>query len=170
MARTFILSVSALVLVCAVAASARAQIGGYYQGKGDNPVGPTVSPYLNLIQSNNFGVTNYQSLVRPLIDQGTAINRQGNSLNRIQQQINSPSAAGYGSSAGSRGTGHTTFFMNVFALLSAALSLIRRIPVQTISIGRIRFCRGLPSLCGPPATATVASFDGIVQPSCLEAL
>jgi hypothetical protein len=113
--RTFVLSVFALAVVCATAASAQAQgFGGYYQGRGDNPVGPTVSPYLNLLQSTQFGVTNYQSLVRPLIDQGNAINRQGNSLNRIQQQINSPSAggSGYGGAPNSRGTGHTTFFMN----------------------------------------------------------
>jgi hypothetical protein len=108
--RTLILSAAAVVLTCAAASSAQAQISGYYQGRGDNPVGPTVSPYLNLLQSNQFGVTNYQSLVRPLIDQGAAINRQGNSLNRIQQQINTPSA--YGGAGGSRGTGHTTFFMN----------------------------------------------------------
>jgi hypothetical protein len=113
--RTFMLSVSALVLACATAASVQAQgVGGFYQGRGDNPVGPTVSPYLNLLQSTQFGVTNYQSLVRPLIDQGNAINRQGNSLNRIQQQINSPSAGGggYSGATNSRGTGHTTFFMN----------------------------------------------------------
>lgn len=113
MARTFILSVSAIVVMCAAASSAQAQYGGgIYQGRGDNPIGPTVSPYLNLLQSGNFGVTNYQSLVRPLIDQGTAINRQGNSLNRIQQQINSGGGGGYRGSSGSRGTGHATFFMN----------------------------------------------------------
>jgi hypothetical protein len=110
MPRTFILSISAIVLMCASAGSAQAQLSGYYQGRGDNPVGPTVSPYLNLLQSNSLGITNYQSLVKPLIDQGNAINRQGNSLNRIQQQINTPSA--YGGAGGSSGTGHTTFFMN----------------------------------------------------------
>lgn len=49
--------------------------GGIYQGRSDNPVGPTVSPYLNLLQSTNQlnGISNYQSLVRPLLDQQSAI-------------------------------------------------------------------------------------------------
>jgi hypothetical protein len=92
----------AALLTSLTAASAQAQYG-----TSDNPVGPTVSPYLNLLQSNQFGATNYQSLVRPLINQGNAINRQANSLNRLQQQV-----SGGGGGGGSRGTGHTTFFMN----------------------------------------------------------
>jgi hypothetical protein len=116
MARKLFLILPAIVLLCVTASTAQAQIGGLYSGRGDNPVGPTVSPYLNLLQSNAFGVTNYQSLVRPLVDQGNAINRQGNSLNRIQQQLNTPGGAagggGYRGSGGSRGTGHTTLFMN----------------------------------------------------------
>jgi len=85
--------------------------GGQYMGRADNPVGPTVSPYLNLLQGNN-GITNYQSLVRPLIDQGNAIDRQassiyqqGNSIRGLQQ------AQSYGAGGG-RGTGHTSYFMN----------------------------------------------------------
>jgi hypothetical protein len=82
---------------------------GLYMGRSDNPVGPTVSPYLNLAQNNIFTPTNYQSLVKPLIDQGNAIQRQGNSLSRLQQQVYS--GAGGRGGAGP-GTGHPTFFMN----------------------------------------------------------
>ena len=83
--------------------------GGLYMGRADNPVGPTVSPYLNLTQNNLGSPTNYQSLVKPLIDQGNAIQRQGSSINRLQQQIYSGAGGG---GRGGRGTGHATFFMN----------------------------------------------------------
>jgi hypothetical protein len=82
--------------------------GRYSLGTSDNPVGPTVSPYLNLIGSDQFGVTNYQSLVRPLVNQGNAIQRQGSALNNLQQQFNTQS---YGGRSGNA-TGHATFFMN----------------------------------------------------------
>ncbi len=100
---------SLLVLACFAAGSRLAEAQSY-RGTSDNPVGPTVSPYLNLLNSNQFGATNYQSLVRPLVQQGNAINRQGSELNRLQQQVTSQRAGGggYNSSA----TGHVTFFMN----------------------------------------------------------
>ncbi len=105
--RMSVLSV-AVVIVLGTAAPAKAQQGTYYRGSSDNPVGPTVSPYLNLIQNNQFGATNYQSLVKPLIEQGNAINRQGRNLNNLQQQVYSrPQGAG-----GFQSTGHATFFMN----------------------------------------------------------
>ena len=90
--------------------TAMAQIrGGRYMGSSDNPVGPTVSPYLNLLQGGNSNITNYQSLVRPLINQGRAIDRQGSSLRGLQRQV---SQQAYGASRGGRGTGHITYFMN----------------------------------------------------------
>jgi hypothetical protein len=86
--------------------------GGLYMGSSDNPVGPTVSPYLNLLQQNvnPAAPTNYQSLVRPLVNQGNAIRQQGSSINRLQQQVNAPSFGGGGGAGGA--TGHATFFMN----------------------------------------------------------
>jgi hypothetical protein len=78
---------------------------GGYRGRSDNPNGPTVSPYLNLLQNNNplSPATNYQSLVKPLIDQGAAINRQGGAIQRLQQ--------GSPTSFGGQGTGRHTYFM-----------------------------------------------------------
>jgi hypothetical protein len=85
-----------------------------FRGHSDNPNGPTVSPYLNLLNNNNQlnGIPNYQSLVRPLVDQQDAIKRQGNSLQRLQSQVNSTYNAPSGSGAGLRGTGHISHFMN----------------------------------------------------------
>lgn len=98
----------ALAVLAAAALSAHEAQAQRYQGSSDNPIGPTVSPYLNLLNSNDFGVTNYQSLVRPLVQQGNALNRQAGAINRLQQQMSTP--RGYGGATGA--TGHATFFMN----------------------------------------------------------
>jgi hypothetical protein len=105
-----VLFVVAGLILLAAPGSAFAQGGGLYTGRSDNPNGPTVSPYLNLLNNNNQlnGVPSYQSLVRPLLDQQSAIQRQGSSLQRLQQQVNTQGAAG----AAGRSTGHTTFFMH----------------------------------------------------------
>lgn len=48
-------------------------------------VSPTVSPYLNLGVTTT-GLSNYQTLVRPLIDDREALLRQANTLQKLQQQ------------------------------------------------------------------------------------
>ena len=108
--RIFGLAVALAVIFLASSPSAFAQVGrgGSYMGRSDNPVGPTVSPYLNLTQGGP--ITNYQSLVKPLIDQGNAIQRQGSSLSNLQRQVSQQAYGGGG--GGGRGTGHATFFMN----------------------------------------------------------
>ncbi len=99
-----------LMVVACFAAGSRPAEAQQYRGTTDNPIGPTVSPYLNLLNNDAFGTTNYQSLVRPLVQQGNAINRQGGQLNRLQQQVTSQRAAGGGYAPSA--TGHVTFFMN----------------------------------------------------------
>ncbi len=108
MHRTLLPVLIATLLAGLMAASAHAQRP---RGSSDNPVGPTVSPYLNLLGADQFGITNYQSLVRPLVDQGNAINRQAGSINRLQQQVGQGAGRGNGQ-GGIQGTGHATFFMN----------------------------------------------------------
>jgi hypothetical protein len=103
-----------MVIAFAAPRLASAQQLGYMGigGHSDNPNGPTVSPYMNLLQGNNQlnGIPNYQSLVKPLVDQQAAIQRQGNSLQRLQQQVYSGASAG---ASGARGaTGHISHFMN----------------------------------------------------------
>ncbi len=100
--RVLLVALAAVAFSLATSSSALAQ--SFYRGSSDNPNGPTVSPYLNLLQSDSFGVTNYQSLVRPLVNQGNAIRRQGGALQQLER-------ATY--SAGPRlGTGHSSYFMN----------------------------------------------------------
>jgi hypothetical protein len=100
------LSAAALLALAAPEMAMAQFAGGLYRGRNDNPVGPTVSPYLNLLQNNNQlnPVTNYQSLVRPLIDNQSNLQRQGASIQQLQNQIDTGGAG--------RGTGHASFFMN----------------------------------------------------------
>lgn len=111
--RRILLLASLLTIALSAPQVALAQGGiNSFRGHSDNPNGPTVSPYLNLLNNNNQlnGVPNYQSLVRPLVDQQDAIRRQGNSLQKLQTQVNSTYNAPSGS--GLRGTGHASHFMN----------------------------------------------------------
>jgi len=49
---------------------------------------PTVSPYLNLVRRDGFGgVTNYQTLVRPQLEQRELARLQQSELNRVQQRL-----------------------------------------------------------------------------------
>jgi hypothetical protein len=54
---------------------------------------PAVSPYLNLGINAN-GMSNYQTLVRPLIAEREAIERQSAALDRINRQIQGAAATG----------------------------------------------------------------------------
>jgi hypothetical protein len=100
------------VVVLSNADAARAQ----YTGRADSPYGPTTSPYLNLLQNNNQlnTVSAYNTLVKPILDQNASLNRQGTSINRLQNQVNSGAGGGGGGGggAGGRSTGHSSYFMN----------------------------------------------------------
>jgi len=100
-----ILMIAGLAIVLMSPSLASAQ---YRSSVSDNPNGPTVSPYLNLLNNNNnIGLPAYQTLVKPLVEQQNAIQRQGNSIQRLQQQV------GPGGTRGGGGTtGHMTYFMN----------------------------------------------------------
>jgi hypothetical protein len=47
---------------------------------------PAVSPYLNLGVNQN-GLSNYQTLVKPMIDEREALSRQAINIQKLQQQI-----------------------------------------------------------------------------------
>src|SRR4029079_6348897 len=71
------------------------------------PSRPAVSPYLNLLNTNRFGISNYQTLVRPLIEQREAAQQNQANIQQLQQQFQSGQAAAMrrGSSGGARSTG-----------------------------------------------------------------
>jgi hypothetical protein len=51
------------------------------------PSRPTVSPYVNLFRENNGIVPNYQSLVRPMLQQQQTNIYQGQQLKKQQQSL-----------------------------------------------------------------------------------
>jgi hypothetical protein len=76
----------------AFATTAFAQgLGGYASGVGDysmNPYSsPPISPYLNLGVNPNNGLSNYQTLVRPMIDEREEMLRQTATLQQLQRQV-----------------------------------------------------------------------------------
>ena len=110
-ARTFWATLASVpLLTLAIVASASAQgISGFGGSQSGGINGPTVSPYLNLLQINSQGIIPYQNLVTPQIDQGNAIRQQQSAINRLQSQVNSQSAS---QQRTSRSTGHNTLFLN----------------------------------------------------------
>ncbi|MEX2112695.1 MAG: hypothetical protein WD845_05885 [Pirellulales bacterium] len=98
------LLVVALVTVVSLASLRAVPAQGLAGGSTRNPNGPTVSPYLNLLQNNNPDITNYQSLVKPLINQNDALRRQGGAIQQLQQQQYRGGPAG-------GGTGVHSYFM-----------------------------------------------------------
>lgn len=60
---------------------------GQFTAIGDSPV----SPYLNL-GTTSSGVSNYQTLVRPLIEEREALRRQWAALEQINQDLRGKSA------------------------------------------------------------------------------
>lgn len=78
---------------------------------------PAVSPYLNLLRNNGRGYTaNYQTLVRPMIQQRQQAQYQQIEINRLQQQIGANEALlnqiRENRTDQSLQTGHPTRFMN----------------------------------------------------------
>lgn len=70
---------------------------------------PTVSPYLNLLRG---GAGGYQSLVRPLVDNGQANRRNAQQIQQLERNAGRTRA---GRSSGSQTiapTGHSTAFRN----------------------------------------------------------
>jgi hypothetical protein len=77
---------------------------------------PTVSPYLNLVRDDSGAAANYQTLVRPQMEQIDYNRQQENRLdhlNRQFQNFRSESAYPLQGSQDIRETGHITQFMNL---------------------------------------------------------
>ena len=107
-----IAAVFVVSLACPVTSQAQ-YYGGYSGYTSVN--GPTVSPYLNLLQQNQFGLPTYQTLVRPQIEARNAIVRQEQSLQQLQQEVQrgrSSQSRSRNSGTNRRFTGHQTFFSN----------------------------------------------------------
>lgn len=68
---------------------------------------PTVSPYLNLLQTNQFGISQYHSLVRPQLEQRDAAQRNSTQISQLQNQVQSLQA-GAGRLRPTGRSGHAT--------------------------------------------------------------
>lgn len=104
----------ATALIAAAFALPSAANAQAYRGYSSGVNGPTVSPYLNLLQRNQFGLPAYQSLVRPEFEARNAIAQQELNLQQLQQRVNNsvsePSRRIQGSGTNVRRTGHPTYY------------------------------------------------------------
>lgn len=74
---------------------------------------PTVSPYLNLLRpQGGVGVPNYQSLVRPQLQQERTNQIQERQIQSLQNRMYQGPSRSVGSPQDIRSTGHVTRFMN----------------------------------------------------------
>jgi hypothetical protein len=78
------------------------------------PNRPAVSPYLNLLNQSNPGVSNYLTLVRPQLEQREQLIRQQAQIRQIQRQVErgQPGGVPVRGSQEIRGTGHETAYRN----------------------------------------------------------
>jgi hypothetical protein len=78
------------------------------------PLRPAVSPYLNLLNTNSSGTSNYFTQVLPQVRAREELVRQQVQLNQIQRQVQRGQSAGLPvrGSQEIRGTGHETVFLN----------------------------------------------------------
>ncbi len=83
-------------------------------GKNHSLGSPTVSPYLNLLTVDNFGIAGgYQTLVKPFVEGRKAINSNAAGINRLQSQIaGGGGRGGGGGGAGFGGGGADKYHMN----------------------------------------------------------
>jgi hypothetical protein len=103
-----------LLAVFVVGAPSQADAQLPFSNINTNILRPTVSPYLNLLNSNDPGVSNYYTYVRPQIQAREELVRQQAQINQIQRQVQrgQPGGVPVRGSQEIRGTGHETAFMN----------------------------------------------------------
>jgi hypothetical protein len=104
-------SLPPLIVVLALAAAASGQNGSKRNRANEQPRRPTVSPYMNLVNNPQGGATNYQSLVRPQLEQQATNRKQGVAIAQLGRQAFSgspqPKSQGNGQL---RSTGHRAVF------------------------------------------------------------
>ena len=76
---------------------------------------PSVSPYMQLINNNTGAATNYQSLVRPQIDQQNYNAQSASAIKNLQRQVSSQNRLSKSGAEGNqklRATGHAAMREN----------------------------------------------------------
>jgi hypothetical protein len=104
-----ITAVGLVVVLGALANDASAQYKGKSRPFDTTSRRPAVSPYMNLLNNNTGAATNYQSLVRPQIDQQNYNAQSASAIKNLQRQQAKSSQRSKSGSEGNqklRSTGH----------------------------------------------------------------
>ncbi|HVU88494.1 MAG TPA: hypothetical protein VHD36_14330 [Pirellulales bacterium] len=97
------------VLVTSAQAQYRAKPRPFDGAGGGSARRPAISPYMNLINNNNGIATNYQSLVRPALEQNNFNAKSASAIRGLQRQAAqsaSRSTSTYEGNVKMRATGH----------------------------------------------------------------
>lgn len=73
---------------------------------------PTVSPYLELLNNQQFGLPSYQTRVRPRLEQRQVNRQQQAQIQRLRSDVARQGTALRAGTDTLRVTGHQSFFMN----------------------------------------------------------
>ena len=104
-----IIAFGLLIAIGGLVSDAHAQYKGKSRPFDSSARRPSVSPYMNLINNNTGQATNYQSLVRPQIDQQNYNTQAASAIKNLQRQQAASSMRSKSSSEGNtkmRATGH----------------------------------------------------------------
>ena len=113
-----LLGIAGFTVLCLATRTADAQVSNTAYVNNFILNRPTVSPYLNLLRRDGIaGITNYQTLVRPQLEQREFALIQQAEINRLDQQISvqqrSLEVVQQQRAQRVFSTGHTTRFMNL---------------------------------------------------------
>jgi len=111
---TLVSAIALAIGLCCSVGDAQAQYKGGSRPFDAQARRPSVSPYMNLINNNTGVATNYQSLVRPQIDQQNYNSHSSSAIKNLQRQTNSLQRAKSGSEGNQklRPTGHAAMRQN----------------------------------------------------------
>jgi hypothetical protein len=102
-----------LILAIAPLPTAVCQAQGLNSGAGMSYYNrPTVSPYLNLSIRNEYGLTSYQTLVRPMLEQQAAEQRSAVGSTKLRNRAAAIESSGSRSTSKMRAVPQTARYMN----------------------------------------------------------
>lgn len=103
-----------MAVLTALAVGVLAVLGGECQAQVTRPAfrRPSVSPYLNLLLPNDDGLPNYQTMVRPFVEQRRRNQDFAREIGALQSAVVENNIRDQRGDMGLRPTGHSTVFLN----------------------------------------------------------
>ncbi len=91
----------------------------------NNLTRPTVSPYLNLLRNDDAFIPNYQTLVRPLVEQRNSSLDNRRAIEDLERRPSVAATQGVLRAPSLRTTGHTSYFSNTLQYFGGSAGVRR---------------------------------------------